>query len=219
VSKKWYSYFIVTDEPQAVETAAGSTLPAAKRVADVVSDAEDDPGPTGTPSVPRDFSTVYESAKIAPAPHGYTVLKVADMLESEHLQTLAPEVKRKSILVALDAAGVSVETIIEDAVRRDRALDTYERVLEKHLNALRIQTETENKRLEDDVSRQLADLRERMAANTRKLEHEEREFLAWRERKQQEESVIARTVGHFVTENPITAGSEPRPARGDSDVR
>ena len=219
MSKKWYSYFIVTDEPQVVETAAGATLPAAKRVRDLVPDTGTDPLPNVAPSVPRDFSAVYESAKIAPAPHGYTVLKVADMLESEHLQALAPEVKRKSILVALEAAGVSVEAIIEDAVRRDRALDTYERVLEKHLNALRVETETENKRLEDEVTRQLADLRERTAANTRKLEHEEREFLAWRERKEQEESVIARTVGHFVTENPITAGPEVRPGRGDADVR
>ncbi len=40
-------------------------------------------------------------------------------------------------MVALDAAGVKVAEIVEDAVQRDRALDTYERVLQKHLEDLR----------------------------------------------------------------------------------
>ena len=66
------------------------------------------------------------------------------MLQSEHIRSLPPDVKQQSIMVALDAAGVKVAEIIEDAVQRDRALDTYERVLQKHLEDLRAQKAAEN---------------------------------------------------------------------------
>ena len=111
-----------------------------RRVTDIVPDAEADDHlhrrrwrrrRTSPRSIP--------SAQIATPAHGYTVLKVAEMLQSEHIRALPAEVKQKSIMVALDAAGVKVADIIEDAVQRDRALDTYERVLQKHLEDLRAQ--------------------------------------------------------------------------------
>ena len=58
------------------------------------------------------------------------------MLQSEHIRNLPAEVKRSSILLALDAAGVKLQDIIEDAVRRDRALDTFERVQQKAVEDL-----------------------------------------------------------------------------------
>jgi hypothetical protein len=212
MAKKWYSYFIVTDNPDASSVsasdgAAGATRQAPgapRRAADVA------PEPAGEPAIdvpiagPVDLADVYDSAKIAAPPHGYTVLKVAQMLESDHLQALPPDVKRKSILVALDAAGVKVDEIVEDAVRRDRALDTFERVLEKHLDELRAHTDAENRQIEEEIARRAAELRARVDENRRKVEQEEREFLAWRTRKHQEEQRIAHAVGYFVSENPIT---------------
>jgi len=43
------------------------------------------------------------------------------MLESEHLRNLPSDVKKSSVLVALDAAGVDIKEVIQDAIRRDRA--------------------------------------------------------------------------------------------------
>ena len=139
-----------------------------------------------------DLGEVYAAAKIAAPPHGYTVLKVADMLQSEHIQALPADVKRKSIMVALDAAGVKVNEIVEDAVRRDRALDTYERVLEKHLEGC---AATSRRREPADRGRdRAARRRASRAGSTRtraQLGAEQREFLAWRTRKHQEEATIA----------------------------
>jgi hypothetical protein len=107
-----------------------------------------------------------------------------------------------------------VDEIVEDAVRRDRALDTYERVLEKHLEERRAHTAAENRTIEEEMARRLAELRARVDENRQKIEIEEREFLAWRNRKHQEEATIARAVGYFVSENPITTAG-PEPAEGD----
>ena len=135
-SKKWYNLFVVrTPGDAAAETAA-----APERVADIAA-AADSPGEDAFSRrrrpTPTDMADIYGSAQIGVPAHGYTVLKVAEMLQSEHIRALPADVKRKSIMVALDAAGVKVDDIVEDAVQRDRALDTYERVLQKHLDELR----------------------------------------------------------------------------------
>ena len=144
--------------------------------------------------------------------HGYTVLKVAEMLQSEHIRTLPPDVKRKSILVALDAAGVTVDEIVEDAVHRDRALDTYERVLQKNLDDLRAEKQAENARLEEEIAAARwpscgPASRRTTRASPRELEN----LQAWQSRKQEEERRIAEAVGYFVSENPDHA----RPTASD----
>src|ERR1035438_7510177 len=74
---------------------------------------------------------IYHAAEIQAPAHGYTITKVTEMLQSERIRTLPAEVKKNSVLLALDAAGVKIEEVIEDAVKRDRALDGFERVQQK----------------------------------------------------------------------------------------
>ena len=116
MAKKWYSYFIVTDgaEPAPASADAGvassdeGRAAAPRRVTDVAPETTADPELTAPVAGPVDLADVYDSAKIESPAHGYTVLKVAQMLESDHLQALPPDVKRKSILVALDAEGMLI---------------------------------------------------------------------------------------------------------------
>jgi Asp-tRNA(Asn)/Glu-tRNA(Gln) amidotransferase A subunit family amidase len=222
VSKKWYSYFVVTDESKAAvpEAAGGPASPPPIRVSDLVPEAPESTVPPPADATPAaDLSIVYESAKIASPPHGYTVLKVAEMLQSEHIRELPPDVRRKSVLVALDAAGVKIDDIVQDAVRRDRALDTYERVLQQHVDQLSATSAAENQQLEEEITRRVAELRAQIDENARRLAAELAELQAWRARKQQEETLIAETVGHFVSENPITITRGDGSRKGDADVR
>jgi hypothetical protein len=204
VGKAWYNFFVVTDDrPEAPpKTEPQPSEPV--RAADLAPGASTEPAFTATVSDPTLFNEIYEAAQIAAAPHGYTVLKVADMLQSEHIRSLPADVKRKSILVALDAAGVTVNEIVEDAVRRDRALDTYERVLQKNLNELRTQKQAENAQLEEEVNRRLAELRTRIEQNNQAVSREQKNLRAWQSRKLNEEQRIADAVGYFVSENPVT---------------
>lgn len=215
MSKKWYSYFVVTDDAKG---AAGVPETPARRAVDLAPAPE--VLPEEAPEAPGAgaIADVYQSARIAAPAHGYTVLKVADMLQSEHIRALPPDVKRKSIMVALDAAGVTVDEIVQDAVRRDQALDTYERVLEKHLADARAAKAAENARLEAEIQERLAELRGRIEANNAETGRDEAELVAWRTRKRQEETMIAEAVSYFVSENPVTVAA-PEGAKGDSDVR
>ena len=230
MGKKWYSFFVVTDDPvrapEPVSSASGPSSASAAvapgpRVSDLVPEGGVDPEPALAMAVssPVDLTEVYASARIPEPAHGYSVLKVAEMLRSEHIRDLPAEVKRKSVMVALEAAGVKVTDIVEDAVRRDRALDTFERVLQKHLEDAQARTAAENARIEEDIQRHLTELRTRMDENTRRMQAEEQDFLAWRARKHQEEAAIADAVGYFVSENPITTVPGSAADQGDADVR
>ena len=220
MNKKWYSYFVVTDDdsvspPSSDADAAQPQGP--QRVSDIVPDSHATDVDTRDAAASVDLAAVYEAAKIAAPSHGYTVLKVAEMLDSEHIRALPPDVKRKSVMVALDAARVKVTEIVEDAVRRDRALDTYEKVLSKAVDDLRAQTAADNQRIEQEIATRVAELRAQIDENNRKMSAEERELAAWRARKHREEELIATAVGYFTSENPITAPA--RAPQGDADVR
>lgn len=213
MAKRWYNFFVVADgaeQAQADALSQRASSGTGKRVVDVVPDAEKDAAFAGPVADPTSLEDIYASARIATPAHGYSILKVAEMLDSEHIRSLEPDVKRKSILVALDAAGVKVEEIIEDAVQRDRALDTYERVLENSLDELRKAKELENQRLEEEINQRLAELRARIAENNREVSREHENLSAWRAGKRAEEQRIAQAVGYFVSENPITTGQGPQ---------
>jgi hypothetical protein len=218
VGKKWYSYFVVTDDrtdPAEASTVADATP---QRVSDAFPDAKEEPELPAAAVVSANLGAVYEAAKIAAPAHGYTVLKVAEMLQSEHIRALPAEVKRKSVMVALDAAGVKVADVVEDAVRRDRALDAYERVLQKSLDDLRARTSAENQHIEDEITQRVAELRARITENNQRITTEQDEFLAWLTHKRQEEETIAEAVSYFVSENPITTRTIVK-GKGDADVR
>lgn len=209
MSKKWYSYFVVTDETgEAPPTPppAPPRRPAApsRRVSEVAPASAETPEFETPPPGAVDLGEVYSAAKIEAPAHGYTVLKVAEMLESEHIRAMPPDVKRKSILVALDAAKVKVTDIVEDAVKRDRALDTYERVLQKHVTDRAAAVAEENRKLEAEIAQKVTELKTRIDENTKSLGAEQKEFDGWQKRKRQEENLIFETVSHFVAENPVT---------------
>jgi hypothetical protein len=202
--KKWYSYFVVADESAPAADDAKPSGQTPSRVEDLVPGTDADPTFDTPVSTPTDLGEIYTSAQIATPVHGYTVLKIADMLQSEHIRDLPPDVRHRSVMVALDAAGVKVAEVVEDAVKRDRALDTYERVLQRNLEELRAQTEAENKKLEEEIQTRVAELRARIDQNNAAVKREQDALASWRMRKRQEEDRIAEAVGHFISPNPIT---------------
>ena len=119
------------------------------------------------------------------------------MLQSEHLHGLSAEVKRSSILVALEASGAKIEDVIQDAVRRDRALDGYERVLQKSLSDVQIKKTEENRQIEAEMNKMLGEYRARIQANNEAIAKETERFSAWRAQKQAEEKNNRRHGGIF----------------------
>src|SRR5215475_11315628 len=78
------------------------------------------------------FDDIYRSAP-AISPNRYSILTVASMLKSQHLAGMSGETKRGAILMALEAAGIEVKDILQDAMLRQRALNDYEETQQKKL--------------------------------------------------------------------------------------
>jgi hypothetical protein len=205
VAKKWYQYLVTREGGD--PGAPAESDPAATTVADIAAGVPAEmplPPLEGTPS----FADIYAAAQIEPPSHGYSILKVADMLQSEHIAALPIDVKKKSVLVALDAAGVAVNDVIEDAVKRDRALDTFERTQQKALDALETRVHAEKARLQQEIDALIVERQTKIQQADAELARETSAVRAWRERKQAEEQRIADAVGHFATENPITISAK-----------
>jgi hypothetical protein len=220
MSKKWYNLFVSVDPASgetenAVDPSQSRTPNAAQMVAEIAASIPTESTFSAPVRNPTSFDEIYHAAEIQVPEHGFTIQKVATMLQSEHLRGLSPEVKRSSVLVALEASGGKIEDVIQDAVRRDRALDSYERVLQKSLSETKTRKTEENRQVEAEMNKMLADYRARIQANNEDIAKEDQRFAAWRLQKQQEEKNIADAVGFFVSENPITlSGPAAAPPAG-----
>ena len=222
MSKKWYNYIVSVDDasgdrsnPPLASGKAGSapvgTKSASQSVAEIASSIATEPKFTTPVSDPTSFDQIYKAAEIAPAPQGYSILKVSQMLESEHIRNLPSDVKKSSVLVALDAAGVDIKEVIQDAIRRDRALDAYERVQQRSAEELEASKTKENSEIQAQIDKYVTEQRAKIQANNDVVSREKERFTGWRLKKQQEEKKIAEAVGYFVTENPITTGNVNAP--------
>ena len=226
MSKKWYNLFVTVD-PASGEAQAGDggdaqpseRSDAARMVAEIAASVPAVSTFSAPVKDPTSFAEIYDAAEIATPAHGYTILKVGNMLQSEHLRGLSPEVKRSSILVALEAGGAKIDDVIQDAVRRDRALDSFETVLAKSRAAVESAKIDENRKIEAEMNKMLAEYRARIQANNEAVAKENARFAAWQAKKQAEERTIADAVSYFVSENPITVSGAPAssatPAKSD----
>jgi hypothetical protein len=220
MSKKWYNYIVSVDDPNSAaapeqgassgrpgaSSAASTSKSAAQSVAEIASSIAMEPKFSTPVSDPTSFDEIYKAAEIPPAPQGYTILKISQMLESEHIRNLPSDVRKSSVLVALDAAGVDIKDVIQDAVRRDRALDGYERVQQRAAEELEARKSKENSDIQAQIDKYVTEQRAKIQGNNEEVSREKERFTGWRLKKQQEEKKIAEAVGYFVAENPITTG-------------
>jgi hypothetical protein len=216
--KKWYNYIVSVDDPVGAESSPPNakstpvaTKSAAQSVAEIASSMAAEPKFTTPVSDPTSFDEIYKAAEIPPAPQGYSILKISQMLESERIRNLPSDVKRSSVLVALDAAGIDVKDVIQDAIRRDRALDTYERVQQRAAEELEARKTKENSEIQSQIDKYVTEQRAKIQSNNEAISREKERFTGWRLKKQQEEKKIAEAVGYFTSENPITTGDVNAP--------
>jgi hypothetical protein len=237
-SKKWYEYFVSVEGKSSETPASGELNPfgappaagtggndAAGAIAQIAATVQlppqpppakfDKPAAVAAAGGDATFEDIYNAAEIRTPAHGYSIFKVADMLNSEHIRQMPAEVKKGSILVALEAAGVKVQEVIQDAIRRDQALDAFERVRAKSVEELEARKMDENKNIQAALDEYIAQQRARIQANLDEVAKQKESFHSWRFQKQQEEQRIADCVSYFVTDNPISTGANPRPAGGE----
>ena len=210
MAKRWYNYFLSVDQPEegkdeASSEESGAPQTAAQTVAEIASGITAEPKFTVAVTHPASFQEIYEAAEITVPSHGFTILKIIDLLQSEHIRNLARDVKRSSLLLALEAAGVKAQEVVQDAVRRDKALDTYESLQQKALQEQEARKTQENQQLQAEIEKRINEMQSRIQANNDEVAKEKERFFGWQLKKQQEEQKIADAMSYFTSEKPITA--------------
>jgi hypothetical protein len=137
---------------------------------------------------------IYRAAGILNPRKGYSINKVIEMLHSEHLRGSSKEMKRASVLMALDAAGISVDEVLQDARVRQEAIDAYEAGQRKQFEALLAQKAEENIQIQAELERVKARYGERLRRNLDGMAREKGTFGNWLTLKQQESQSMAEAV-------------------------
>ena len=137
---------------------------------------------------------IYRTAGIVSPRKGYSITKIVEMLNSEHIRGLSKETKRAAILMALDGAGVTIEQVQRDARARQGALDAYE-------NEQRKQTEAEWARKAEEITHIQAELESikahytaRISRNMEALARDKARFNNWVTTKEQESQSMAEAI-------------------------
>ncbi|HUJ24195.1 MAG TPA: hypothetical protein VLX58_21815 [Bryobacteraceae bacterium] len=155
------------------------------------------------------FEEIYRSAGIKIPRLGYSIAKVIEMLQSEHIRNLGTELKRASILMALEAAGVQLDEVLQDATLRQRALNSYEAIQRKHLEEYEARKGQENCAIQAEMERVAAEYTARISNNLDEISREKDTFRKWQAKKQNEAQRIADAVALCVTQSGPKAAADP----------
>ncbi len=154
------------------------------------------------PSLDRaDFEHIYRKAGGKPPQVPCGILKVVEMMNSQHLCGLSPDARRCAVLMALEAAGAQIEDLLQDAVVRQRALNDYEKEQQDKLRRFDEAKTEENRVLQAELDRLTAQYMARLQANLDEVAREQDAFRAWQKQKQQEAQRIAEAAAFCVPES------------------
>ena len=201
-------------DPPGPAAASGETKPrtvTGQRVSELIAG---EPAPkfsaaaTNEELASKPFDEIYRQAGI-PVPQ-CSVDELGDLLESPTVANQPVSVKVIAVNLALSAKGITAAVPISDAIRRDRALDAYQTMLEERArtaeerNTGKVQQIT--KEVEEYLTRKQAEM-DSLKAETAKSKRQCLEFAA---RREVEEKRMADLISPFLEgqPNPVTVGSQ-----------
>ena len=199
---------IVTDTAQGSGPAAAEAAPAEREIPPAA--FEDVAAPrivrSAVAASVDTFEAVYDEAGIQLPPHKYGVDKVAEMLESKRLASLGREVKATAVLAALEAAQVPIRDVIQDAVKRDKALDDFEAAKEAEVQELKAQSQARIAAIKEEIDALLREKNAEIEGLKTAAEAAEAALVELQARKRKEEERLHDVVSHFIEggDNPIT---------------
>ncbi len=162
-----------------------------------------------TASVPKygAFEQIYQTAAVKPPRLPYGILKVAEMVNSPHLEGLSPDAKRCSLLMALEAAGAEVEDLLQDAVVRQRSLNDYEENQRNRLKNFEQAKLEDNNKIQSELDRLTGQYMARIQSNLEEVAREQESFRAWQKMKQQESQRITEAAAYCVPQGSAASVS------------
>jgi len=162
-----------------------------------------------------DFPAIFRAAGVTDPAHGYSAYKVLEIFSSPGFAALDTRAKAAALTGFLNmnpTGPVPVTDIVQDAVRRDQALDKFEEFLRKKLTARSEQIDKDNAQLQAEIDEVTRRNREKMEANRIAVETDQARLSRWLVIKRSEERKLFDAVNPFVEKNPITTADAPHSA-------
>jgi hypothetical protein len=152
-----------------------------------------------------DFAAVYEQAQVPVPFHGYGVDRMAEILESKRLAALPLEMRVAAVKASLEAAGVSLPQVLQDAVLRDRALDAFVAAKEREVEALRSRNEARASALRQEIGAFIKEREAEIEGLTQSADSGTSAFEQLQLRKKTEQERLREALSYFTAdgENPI----------------
>ena len=149
------------------------------------------------------YDDIYRAAGLLQPRAGFEIGKVVDMLHCERMQGVAEEIKRASVLMAVEAAGADAEKMANDARERQRALEEYEAAQRKQLENFEAHKAQENAQIEAEMARVAAHYAERIKMNLDQVAAEKEALHNWQMAMQHEVQRMGEVIE--VCSNPAGA--------------
>jgi hypothetical protein len=148
---------------------------------------------------------VYRAAGIMTPRMGYSITKVVEMVNSDHMRGLSNDAKRAALLMALDAAGISNEEVLRDGARRKDALDAYEADQQRLFEATWARKAEGNEQIQAEMERVTAQYLERIQRNLDEIAAERTALARWQAMKQLEAQRMSEAAGLISQSAPSEA--------------
>lgn len=152
------------------------------------------------------FEEIYRGLPKA-AIGSYGILKIAEMVKSPHLTEMSAEAKRSSLLMALDAAHIAVEDVLQDAMTRQRAINEYEDGHRESLQEFEERKLRENSVIQAELDRLTSQHVARIQSNLDEVAREQDAFRAWQKSKHQESQRISEAAALCVPPSALPGSS------------
>ena len=162
-----------------------------------------------------DFPAIYRAAGVSEPAHGSSSYKVLEIFASPGFAALDTRAKAAALTGFLNmnpTGPVPITDIVQDAVRRDQALDRFEEFLRRKLDERTAQIEKDNAQLQAEIDEVTRKNREKMEANRIAVETDQARLTRWLIVKRAEERKLFDAVNPFVEQNPISTADAPRAA-------
>jgi len=157
-----------------------------------------------------EFERVYEAAGVKAPAHGWTIARLHQLLQTEQYKTMPRDAAQKAILGVLSADKVPVDDLMQDALRRDKAIDAFEGFVFKKMSQ-RIQARESR---EAQIEEQIRSLREEQDRLHEENKIDQQHWDQWHQRKTAAEEEMATAIGYLLEKPVVTIDKAPHPLRG-----
>ena len=157
-----------------------------------------------------DVSQVYDRAQIKPGPDGFDLNKVEQMLNHPDIANLPIDIRARSVKMALQSMGQDLRAVLEEAARRDKALDDYFVYLEHRTGQVEEQVGAANEAVRKEIEAFVQAKNAVMEQNKALADQARLALSAFRVAKEAEEKRLFGIVAPFVSpgENPVVVSGD-----------